>query len=122
MYSSVLDDEGTELEVHRAPATRLRVKEDASADRVARDEGGDEDGHDGLIRGPRATLFQNFLEMLEEFMANAGLNREAQYNYDENGNPVLTGVAPNELTSLSLRDKFAGTPWHKSVPVRIEAG
>ena len=41
---------------------------------------------------------------------------------DENGNPVLTGVAPNELTSLSLRDKFAGTPWHKSVPVRIEAG
>ena len=44
------------------------------------------------------------------------------YYPDENGNPVLTGVAPNELTSLSLRDKFAGTPWHKSVPVRIEAG
>ena len=41
---------------------------------------------------------------------------------DDHGNPVLTGVAPNELTSLSMRDKFAGTPWHKSVPVRIEAG
>ena len=41
---------------------------------------------------------------------------------DDDGNPVLTGVAPNELTSLSMRDKFAGTPWHKSVPVRIEAG
>nr|MCS5573787.1 molybdopterin oxidoreductase family protein [Pseudomonadales bacterium] len=44
------------------------------------------------------------------------------YYPDDDGNTVLTGVAPNELTSLALRDKFAGTPWHKSVPVRIEAG
>ena len=43
------------------------------------------------------------------------------YYPDENGNPVLTGVAPNELTSLSLRDKFA-IALNKSVPVRIEAG
>ena len=41
---------------------------------------------------------------------------------DEDGNLELTGVAPNELTSIEHRDKFAGTPWHKSVPVRIEAG
>ncbi len=41
---------------------------------------------------------------------------------DENGESRLHGVAPNELTSLDDRDKFAGTPWHKSVPVRIEAG
>ncbi len=34
---------------------------------------------------------------------------------------VRTGVAPNELTSSAHRDEFAGTPWHKLVPVRIEA-
>ncbi|BCO35806.1 hypothetical protein MHEC_22390 [Mycobacterium heckeshornense] len=31
------------------------------------------------------------------------------------------GVAPNELTSVELRDAFAGTPWHKHVPARVEA-
>ena len=40
---------------------------------------------------------------------------------DADGRSRLTGVAPNELTSLDDRDRFAGTPWHKSVPVRIEA-
>ncbi|MEI6622994.1 MAG: molybdopterin-dependent oxidoreductase [Actinomycetes bacterium] len=30
------------------------------------------------------------------------------------------GVAPNELTSLDMRDWFAGTPWHKHVPARVE--
>jgi formate dehydrogenase len=34
---------------------------------------------------------------------------------------VVTGVAPNELTSAADRDPWAGTPWHKSVPARIEA-
>ncbi|MEM7281785.1 MAG: molybdopterin-dependent oxidoreductase [Pseudomonadota bacterium] len=32
----------------------------------------------------------------------------------------VVGVAPNELTSLSYRDFFAGTPWHKYVPARLE--
>ena len=31
------------------------------------------------------------------------------------------GVAPNELTCTEDRDPFAGTPWHKFVPARIEA-
>jgi hypothetical protein len=31
------------------------------------------------------------------------------------------GVAVNELTSLEDRDPFAGTPWHKCVPARVEA-
>ncbi|HKT03344.1 MAG TPA: molybdopterin-dependent oxidoreductase [Rugosimonospora sp.] len=31
------------------------------------------------------------------------------------------GVAPNDLTSLDRRDEFAGTPWHKHVPARLEA-
>ena len=30
------------------------------------------------------------------------------------------GVAPNELTTLDLRDPIAGTPWHKRVPARLE--
>ena len=33
---------------------------------------------------------------------------------------VAGGVAPNELTSSVDRDPFVGTPWHKSVPARIE--
>lgn len=40
---------------------------------------------------------------------------------DEQGNMKTTGAAPNELTSTDLADKFFGTPWHKSVPVRVEA-
>ena len=31
-----------------------------------------------------------------------------------------TGVAPNDLTSVEDRDRFVGTPWHKSVPARLE--
>lgn len=38
---------------------------------------------------------------------------------DEGGDRV--GVAPNELTSSADRDWIAGTPWHKSVPARLEA-
>lgn len=30
------------------------------------------------------------------------------------------GVAPNSLTSSAWRDRYAGTPWHKHVPARIE--
>jgi formate dehydrogenase len=38
---------------------------------------------------------------------------------DESGVRV-PGVAPNALTSTDWRDAFAGTPWHKHVPARIE--
>ena len=31
------------------------------------------------------------------------------------------GVAPNALTSADWRDTYAGTPWHKHVPARIQA-
>jgi hypothetical protein len=34
---------------------------------------------------------------------------------------VVTGAAPNELTASEDRDWFAGTPWHKHVPARVEA-
>ena len=36
------------------------------------------------------------------------------------GRAVVPGVAPNELTSSQWRDAYAGTPWHKHVPARIE--
>jgi anaerobic selenocysteine-containing dehydrogenase len=37
---------------------------------------------------------------------------------DENGERA--GIAPNELTDNRLCDPIAGTPWHKSVPARLE--
>ncbi len=37
------------------------------------------------------------------------------------GRRALAGVAPNELTASEDRDPFAGTPWHKHVPARLEA-
>ena len=33
---------------------------------------------------------------------------------------MVTGIAPNELTASDDRDPWAGTPWHKSVPARLE--
>ena len=40
---------------------------------------------------------------------------------DEDGQTHIPGVAPNSLTSTEWRDAYAGTPWHKHVPARIEA-
>ena len=40
---------------------------------------------------------------------------------DADGRVSVAGVAPNALTSSDWRDPFAGTPWHKHVPARIEA-
>lgn len=40
---------------------------------------------------------------------------------DEDGATLIPGVAPNSLTSTEWRDDYAGTPWHKHVPARIEA-
>lgn len=39
----------------------------------------------------------------------------------EDGEPVRTGVALNELTSLEWREPLAFTPLHKHVPARVEA-
>jgi anaerobic selenocysteine-containing dehydrogenase len=39
---------------------------------------------------------------------------------DNDGRTVVPGVAPNTLTSTEWRDPYAGTPWHKHVPARIE--
>jgi anaerobic selenocysteine-containing dehydrogenase len=39
---------------------------------------------------------------------------------DDDGHRVVTGIAPNELTSGQDRDEWAGTPWHKYVPARLD--
>ncbi len=39
----------------------------------------------------------------------------------EDGRDVVSGVAPNDLTSTGDRDWLAGTPHHKHVPARLEA-
>lgn len=39
---------------------------------------------------------------------------------DSDGHEHRRGVAPNSLTSSAWRDAYAGTPWHKHVPARIE--
>ena len=39
---------------------------------------------------------------------------------DADGKAQTPGVAPNALTSSDWRDAYAGTPWHKHVPARIE--
>jgi anaerobic selenocysteine-containing dehydrogenase len=36
------------------------------------------------------------------------------------GERVPDGVAPNTLTGSFHRDRFVGTPWHKTVPARLE--
>ena len=43
------------------------------------------------------------------------------YPGDGSGHRLQAGVAPNELTASEDRDPFAGTPWHKYVPARLEA-
>jgi len=40
---------------------------------------------------------------------------------DREGQEFLHGVPPNELTASDHRDWIAGTPFHKHVPVRVEA-
>ncbi len=37
------------------------------------------------------------------------------------GDAGMAGLPPNELSSGADRDPFAGTPWHKHIPARIEA-
>ena len=43
-----------------------------------------------------------------------GLYAEADSDSD------VVGVPPNELTTLDWKDAYAGTPWHKHVPAKLE--
>ncbi len=49
-----------------------------------------------------------------------GLGLDLPSGRGEDGPTERTGVALNTLTDGTRRDPFAGTPWHKHVPARIE--
>lgn len=55
---------------------------------------------------------------ISEMMQQGHISLPNGMGLDEGGGRV--GVAPNELTSGADRDWIAGTPWHKSVPARLE--
>lgn len=83
----------------------------------------------GLADGQRARIStaagsaEVAVEITETMLAgHAALPNGFGLDYvDDDGNTVVPGVAPNALTSTEWRDPYAGTPWHKHVPARIEA-
>lgn len=83
----------------------------------------------GLVDGGRARVStaagsaEATVEVTETMLAgHAALPNGFGLDYvDEDGRTVVPGVAPNALTSTDWRDPYAGTPWHKHVPARIEA-
>ena len=42
-------------------------------------------------------------------------------DHKEGEQRIRTGVGPNEFTASEDRDPWVGTPWHKSIPARLEA-
>jgi anaerobic selenocysteine-containing dehydrogenase len=82
----------------------------------------------GLVDGGRARVTtargsaEATVEVSEAMLAgHASLPNGFGLDYKgEDGETVVPGVAPNSLTSSNWRDEFAGTPWHKHVPARIE--
>ena len=82
----------------------------------------------GLVDGGRARVTtargsaEATVEVSDAMLAgHASLPNGFGLDYtDKDGETVVPGVAPNSLTSSDWRDEFAGTPWHKHVPARIE--
>jgi anaerobic selenocysteine-containing dehydrogenase len=82
----------------------------------------------GLVDGCRARIStaagsaEATVEIAETMLAgHAALPNGFGLDYrDQDGRTVVPGVAPNALTSTEWRDPYAGTPWHKHVPARIE--
>ena len=83
----------------------------------------------GLVDGGRARITtaagsaEATVEVSEAMLAgHAALPNGYGVDFiDADGGRRVPGVAPNELTSTEWRDAYAGTPWHKHVPARIEA-
>jgi anaerobic selenocysteine-containing dehydrogenase len=83
----------------------------------------------GLVDGGRARVTtargsaEATIEVSEAMLAgHASLPNGFGLDYiGEDGDTIVPGVAPNSLTSSDWRDEFAGTPWHKHVPARIDA-
>jgi anaerobic selenocysteine-containing dehydrogenase len=83
----------------------------------------------GLVAGGRARITtaagsaEASVEISEAMLpGHASLPNGLGLDYtDDDGRSHAPGVAPNALTSTEWRDAYAGTPWHKHVPARIEA-
>ncbi|HYO01144.1 MAG TPA: molybdopterin-dependent oxidoreductase [Mycobacterium sp.] len=83
----------------------------------------------GLRDGDRATITtaagtaEATVEISDAMLAgHVSLPNGYGVDYVEaDGSSTTPGVAPNALTSTEWRDSYAGTPWHKHVPARIEA-
>jgi anaerobic selenocysteine-containing dehydrogenase len=83
----------------------------------------------GLVDGGRARVStaagsaEATIEITETMLAgHAALPNGFGLDYvGDDGVTIVPGVAPNALTSTEWRDPYAGTPWHKHVPARIEA-
>jgi formate dehydrogenase len=83
----------------------------------------------GLVAGGRARITtaagsaEASVEISEAMLpGHAALPNGFGLDYvDDDGREHIPGVAPNTLTSTAWRDPYAGTPWHKHVPARIEA-
>jgi anaerobic selenocysteine-containing dehydrogenase len=83
----------------------------------------------GLVDGGRARITtaagsaEATVEVSDVMMAgHASLPNGFGLDYtDADGREHAPGVSPNALTSTQWRDAYAGTPWHKHVPARIEA-
>ena len=83
----------------------------------------------GLVDGARARITtaagsaETVVEVSETMLpGHASLPNGFGLDFvDADGQTRVPGVAPNALTSTDWRDPYAGTPWHKHVPARIEA-
>jgi anaerobic selenocysteine-containing dehydrogenase len=82
----------------------------------------------GLAEGDRARITtaagsaETTVEISEAMLAgHASLPNGFGLDFiDDDGSTRIPGVAPNALTSAEWRDAYAGTPWHKHVPARVE--
>lgn len=107
--------------IFRDPAWRKRPGQDAlristvDAERL------------GVADGDRVRIVTERGEATIEVAIDAGMHvghlslpNGTGTDHIDDGERITDGVAPNELTGSDHRDRFAGTPWHKSVPARLE--
>ena len=82
---------------------------------------GCQDGDWMTLRTSRGTA-QAPIELTDEMqLGHVSLPNGHGLDYHHtNGTSVRRGISLNELTNTTDRDPFAGTPWHKYVPVHLE--
>ncbi len=72
----------------------------------------------GRVRSATSDLPLEALVEVNDAMQPGHVSLPNGFGVGESSDTV--GVAPNELTDSFARDPIAGTPWHKSVPARLE--